>query len=423
MFAQSNRQGLAYAREGSWGATPTNNSVAVKALRFTSESLDLDKVTSRSEVIRADRMNDELTYMGRSTAGDIAGELSAGDWDDFIAAALGKSAWDSVDIYDATSTNLPLATVTLSTVGGVNFATITITTVGTMPNSYFEQAGVEPGMLLNIAGFVGASNNGWKKVYSMDPVAHSITVINDGTPAMVTESTPAHISYAGSLLRNGIDTPSFLIEKQFLDITKYCDMNGLYINTMNMDLTSMERIKLQFGFMGKDMVIGSTKWSSATTAAGTFPTMTASLSVGTIYMNGVPVTTGVKRTTFDTTNNLRKQDGIGSATPLGYGFGSFELKGSTEVYFDDITLWQEVLQHTNVAQYFDAHDASGNSYGFYIPRLNFSKGAAKNPGINQDVMLPLDWEASRDPVSNSMFLISRTYNPTTGTAIVPGWTH
>jgi hypothetical protein len=80
---------LYFAAETSFGVEPA---AALRALRFTSESLKKNTTTEQSDEISADRSTRDLIRTAVSAGGDINLELSYGTYDLFLAAAVG-GAW------------------------------------------------------------------------------------------------------------------------------------------------------------------------------------------------------------------------------------------------------------------------------------------------------------------------------------------
>lgn len=88
--AQSDRVGLAYVEESSFGVFPSGPPT-LKDLRITGETLGQDTQTTESQEIRPDRMTVETARTNISAAGDINFELSYGSFDDLLEGALCNS--------------------------------------------------------------------------------------------------------------------------------------------------------------------------------------------------------------------------------------------------------------------------------------------------------------------------------------------
>ncbi|MGP9819185.1 phage tail tube protein [Salinarimonas sp. NSM] len=85
-FAQGSRHDIAYVAESVFGTTPETPSM--KALRYTSTTLNLTKEAFVSEEIRSDRQIEISRHGNRQGAGEIGFELSYGALDDLLASAM-----------------------------------------------------------------------------------------------------------------------------------------------------------------------------------------------------------------------------------------------------------------------------------------------------------------------------------------------
>lgn len=90
-FASGSSHGLRYIKETVFGITPA--APAMKALRHTSCSIALNKDSFQSDELRRDAQISDLRHGLKQVGGDIGIELSYGEFDDFLAAAV-MGAWD-----------------------------------------------------------------------------------------------------------------------------------------------------------------------------------------------------------------------------------------------------------------------------------------------------------------------------------------
>jgi hypothetical protein len=387
MFSASNRQGLYYKAESVWGETPSGG--AFTQLRYTGETLDRAKNTAPSEVIREDRMVDELALLGYDVSGDINYELAYGVFDPFLEALL-CGTWVTIDHY-----TVPTISITVAAAGKTF----------TRAAGSFVSDGVVPGCFVKFTGFTNGGNNGEFLVASV--TATVITVV-DPTAALVDEAGSGNEGYYTAFCVNGVvDSRSFAIEKRWTDIAKFQWFNGLRASQMDMDLTAMQIIKGKFAFMGKDAVASSSTVAGSSVAASISKLMSASANVASITLNGTSLTTGIKSMKFTLDNGLRKQDIVGSQATGGIGYGGFSVKGSLEAYFEDLVMLNHVINHDDCAVTFKTPDADGNRYYWNAPKLKFTKGNPKAAGKNQDITIPIEFEAIRDSVTNSMIIITR----------------
>ena len=81
-ISDSARSQLYYLEETTWGVTPAS---AMKALRFTGETLNYDISTAQSKEIRSDRQITDLIRTDAEPGGNINFEMSYGALDDLLA--------------------------------------------------------------------------------------------------------------------------------------------------------------------------------------------------------------------------------------------------------------------------------------------------------------------------------------------------
>src|ERR1051326_6564235 len=99
--ADASRSRLLFKTESAFAEVPGSNP-ATTLLRFKSESLHHKNVTVVSDLIRSDRQRDDLVLVGVEVDGDIVTELTYGDWDWAIEAAL-CGTWSSNSLSNGTT--------------------------------------------------------------------------------------------------------------------------------------------------------------------------------------------------------------------------------------------------------------------------------------------------------------------------------
>jgi len=94
-FSDSNRVGLRFIEESTWGTTPATPTM--QALNFSSESFKSNNNTVTSDTIRDDRNVADIVVVGGGAAGDFGMELRYGDLDALLAGAL-QSTWTTTNV-------------------------------------------------------------------------------------------------------------------------------------------------------------------------------------------------------------------------------------------------------------------------------------------------------------------------------------
>jgi len=117
----------------------------------------------------------------------------------------------------------------------------------------------------------------------------------------------------------------------------------------------------------------------------------------------------VLEATFEIANNLRQQPAVGFIGAVGIGVGEFGVTGSLSTYFDNATLARDVVANAETS--FDVRfvDIANQVLLLDAPRIKFSEGSPEVPGKNQDVTVPLAYQAIRHPVFNYTLGLFRFY--------------
>lgn len=463
--ASTNSVALYINPESAWGETPSTPTM--QQIRFTSESLVFGKNVAVSETIRADRMRDQVALTSWSTSGDLNFELAYFDYDDLLAGAV-YSAWTGIQTISGTniSTNatqlldagnrfasIPVNSyvwvsgfansalnrryrVTASAAGtltvnpapaatqaagasvtvsagsvAVTMATTTLTIVAAASTITFGgSTGFNPvtatnlvaGQWVRVAGFVNSANNGVRRIAS---VSSTVITFVDSAGAAETCTNGQVITITGRTLRNSTTAKSFHIEKAFTDISQFMSFRGMIVSDFSATVTSGEVITGSFSFMGQKAVRGGATLSGSQLATNTSRMMTASSNVGTIYQNGAAITAGVREISLEIGNNLRELQQVGSLYPFALGAGFMDVSGQVEVYFENATMLDQLINHTETELSFPVTDDSGNTYVVTLPSVLFTEGYPQAGGGNDDVTIPLAFQAVRNATYNCVVQI------------------
>lgn len=388
-LASSNRAQLAFITEVTPGTTPGGNGTS---LRYTGESLDFAVQTTQSNEIRADRQVSDLIQTGASGSGGFNFELSYKEYDTLLQAALQS-------VYNSFGTN-GVFTPGVYSVGtaGAAFTASTIT----------AQTGTP---FTNIP--VGA----WIKVYKAVGTVtyYALVTAVTGTVLTVSAATPLAVfnSAAGDTITslavsNGTTQGSFSLEVGHTDINQYRLYKGFSPNKVSLSMQSGQIVTGSFDFMGMAGAISGTTSMGTVVASQTNSPMNAVTGVGTLLEGGAALTgTYMKSLSIDITNNLRGQDAIGVLGYAGIATGSVAVTGSVQVYFNDATMMNKLINNTKTSLAFYIKDNAGNAYGFNLPSVKFSSGKVNAGGLNQDTMVDLQFTAYMDATLLKTIIVSK----------------
>jgi len=387
-IADTARSQLYYSEEVTWGVTPA---IALKAMRYTGETLNYSIDTTQSKEIRSDRQITDLIRTDVEPSGNVNFELSYGAPDDLLQGAL-FNAW------------LTAVNMTGATFAAVSGAPDSFTDSG----NGFITAGIKAGQWIKSSGFTNPANNGFFQVLTV--AAGTITV--KGETALVNETAAAGRTFKGQTLRNGTTSKSYSLELAFADVTKFKSFTGMRVNTLALNLSVGEILTGVLGFLGKGSVLGSaTIGTGGPTAAPTNEVLNAVSNVAYIGEGGALFSGKLKEFSLNLNNNLRQQKAVGTLGNVGIGTGRAVVTGKLQAYFEGAAndLYTKYLAGTETSLSFRITDAANNAYIITMPRVKLTKGELTAGAADQDVMAELDFQALRHPTYDFTIQIDRGF--------------
>lgn len=394
-FAVSNLVALRYVAEVTLGTTPA--SPALKAIRFTGESLNFNIDFTSSEEIRSDRMKPDTIQVGASADGTIEGELSYGSYDDFMEGAQ-FSTWVTSGSTVSAATDISID----KTVGTPN------TYVLNSSSTDFTAQSWVVGQFVKVAGFSPAGTF-WAEITSIAASALGIRPLSDVADDASGDSvTITPMNY----LRNGVTTKPFTIQKAFTDLTapEYWNFTGAVVDSMKLMLETRSILKAEFSFISKSSAMTETQFGSASfVAANTNDVMNAVGNVAAIVFDGDP---GANQFYFnnlelEVANNVRGQEAVGTLGFIGIVPGRQEINGSLELYFENSALFDKFRAATAFSLSFMVADASGKRYIFTIPRAKYTSMEIVAGGLDEDIFAKAEFEGLVNSAGTYQFQISR----------------
>lgn len=380
---ESNRVSIRVSKETLWGETPATPVMA--KIPILSETLSHNKRVKQSDVLRSDRMKDAQVQVGVDAQGDINYELRFADFDAILEVALASV----------------FATATKTGTGGANNIAFAIAGSGVqvITGQSGDWTSFTVGAWVRVKSASQAANNGIFKI-----TAKTSTTLTIANSAGVAEATST-ATVSQKTMRNGTTKQSLLIEKQYEDLTtNFVNFRGMRVAGLSLSMQAEAIVTGTVRFMGKSGNLATATVSGSLTAPSANDSMTASLNVGSIVEGGVALSTALKSITLDLNNNPRALTGIGQSSAIGVNLGSIALTGRVEAYFEDQALLTKVYNHTSSSLEFRLTDPQGNVFVVTLAQLKFS-GNPSTPGIDQDVMLPLDYACERQSTDNYMIQI------------------
>lgn len=362
---------LAYKAESTWG-TAAGASGAQLLRRITSD-LSLTKQTYQSNEIRSDYQIADFRHGVRSVSGAIAGELSAGTWKDFIAAAVRK-AFVSVSAITGLS-------ITVASAGSVNgFATFTVSRAA---GSWLSD-GIKAGNIVRLtAGSLNAANLN-KNLLVLSAVAADLTVLPLNGVAMVAEgpvasctlSVPGKKTYVPT---TGHTDPSFTFEHYFSDLTLSEVFTGCKIGQLTIGLPPTGIATVGLDILGKDITTAGSQYFSSPTAETSTGVLAAVNGIVAVQGSPVALLTGL---TLNVKGDMQPAIVVGSNSPADMSEGRVTVDGQFMAYFSSATQRDYFVNETEISL-FGAFTSSGSAgadfVAFSMPRIKVGS-ATKDDG-------------------------------------------
>lgn len=376
---------------GTWTPihTVSGTTIAATSTAFTDSGNGLAGIPVNAYVWVSGFTNKALNRRYRVTA-SAAGSITVSP-----APAATASAGSSITIGSCSRT-VTMATTTLTIVVAASDDSITFG--GSTGFNPLTGLGIVAGQWIRTSGFSDAANNGIKRVSSVT----ATKIIFDSTAAMADETvTNGTVTcYSGRRLRNSTTSRSYHMQKAFTDVAQFMSMRGMRVGAASLAMNAGEIVTGSFSFMGKTVVRAGTTYATTEISSNTSPVMTASSHIGSILQNGTAIACGIRSLSLDIENNLRSQTQIGSTSPYGIGSGFMDVTGQLEAYFEDNTLYDQLINHTSTELSWQMTDDLGNVYVFTLPAVIFTEGYPQSGGGNDDVMIPLSYQAIRSSTYN-----------------------
>lgn len=235
---------------------------------------------------------------------------------------------------------------------------------------------------------------------SYSPVMHELI-----RAAMNQEFVP-HIDVAGEFRSYvGVGLQTYTIEKYYDELPgKFEVWTGMVLSQLTITIPAEGKATWSAVFLGRThdaTPVTSAVGSGSVAADPDNEIMSGATDFANLEFDDAPIPNLIPQSmVLDINNNARGLQGLGSLGPAEHRFGDATITGSLPVFFgvDAYALYLEALANTNKKLDHDLVDPAGNTYHIEIPTLNFTGDPPSSGGRNQDVTLPLPFEAHTDLV-------------------------
>lgn len=257
--------------------------------------------------------------------------------------------------------------------------------------------------------FATAALNDWARITAIGATALTLDNLPSGwTTDSGTGKTIRF--FFGDTIKNGTTRSSLSIERGFLDQASptYILQKGMVAGQMALNFTTEQIITGSFNLRGLSGTQGTSANGASYDAAPTQRVMSANVNVGRIAEAGSVIASPnfIRAMQVQLDNNLRPITAVGTVGAVELGAGECAVTGSLEAYFGSNALLAKLLAGT--VSNLNARAAIDNQAIIVgLPRVTFTGGSPSAAGKNQDITIPLSFQASIDTVTNAVMLCDR----------------
>jgi hypothetical protein len=343
-------------------------------------------------------------------------ESSFGSHDPLIEGAMFDNWEAAVDVNEGTSPgDNATVTVTANITSPLSASTGTISIPSASPDFF---APVRVGSFVQLSGSGSPDVDGFYLV-TAKPAIGNLTV--QPSPPV---STSGAFRVRSSGIRNGIIFKSFLIEKEFRDVAQFFAFSGMRVGVWAETIAPGAILTGNFGFQGETVVTAQASiFSSSPTVESLIATndvFNAVDNIDNVLINGVDqsATLCFTEISFSLDNQLRALPCIGQLENFDIGAGQVAVTGTLVSYFENLLLYNQFRNFTNVRLSFTATDLNGNTYLYFFPNFKLTSGEVIAGGNNTDVLASFEYTVRRDPTFGFAMGVNRFAN--TRSELLPG---
>lgn len=294
---------------------------------------------------------------------------------------------------------------------GLGSTALDFTTLGLRVGQWIKIGGTADGSTFAflVSGGAAKRANAWARIIAI--TTNKLTL--DNLPAgWITDSGTAKTIrvFFGDQIKNGVSRSSLTIERGFLGQTvpTYIVQAGMVAGQGELNYTTEQQITGSFTFQGMSGAQSTTSLDASPEPPTSNPVLSANVNVGRIAESGVAVAAPnfVRSAQITHNNNLRPITAVGNVGSVDIGDGDCQVEGTLETYFGSNALFAKLIggQPGSINL---RTTKGGQALIDAIPRATFTSGTPSAGGKNQDVMLNLAFQASKDELTSAHRIIDR----------------
>jgi len=381
-ITSTNFTSLGYEAEVTAGTTPATP--AFDQLPTTGGSPQSNLTTAVSEVIRSDRMVDDLILVDNEVSGSINYELSYDPYKPILESLLRKTG------------------VTVSFSGQI--VSVNASSHFTTTDDFTSATNLEIGQLVYIGDFVDTTIDGTYRVTSL---ASGVLGVS---PAPAADETLGAGTIDSEVFINGaeaMDTYTFCKKIEGITNTAYFYYRGCAISGISMNFETGSILSGSFDVFGR-----TEEATESEIASSTYPDypaytlMNAVNSVAEIIVEGLAATTSFSTMNLAITNNTTAAKAIGTLGAVDVADFGFEVTADIDMYFEDLIAYNKFIDSESFSVTFVLEDGDGNRLQVYMPKCKFETLEVPVDGKDNFLMLGGSLRALRDATLEYMIQFS-----------------
>jgi len=383
-ITSTNFTSLGYEAEVTAGTTPATP--AFDQLPTTGGSPQSNLTTAVSEVIRSDRMTDDLVLVDNEVSGSINYELSFDPFKPILESLLRKT----------------VVTVTFSG----QMVSVNTSSHFTTTDDFTSGTNLAIGQLVYIDSFV--TNPTINGTYRVTSLASGVLGVYPAPPFDETVASGALID--SEVFVNGaedMDTYTFCKRIEGITNTAYFYYRGCAISGINMNFETGSILSGSFDIFGRTEEATESEIASSTYPdSPAYTLMNAVSSVAEITLEGLATTAAFSTMNLNITNNTTAAKAIGTLGAVDVADFGFETTADIDMYFEDLIAYNKFIDSESFSVTFVVEDGDGNRIQVYMPKCKFETLEVPVDGKDNFLMLGGSFRALRDATLGYMIQMS-----------------
>lgn len=284
-----------------------------------------------------------------------------------------------------------------ATASGLGSTTLDFTTIGLIVGQWIKIGGSA-----NSNKFATAALNGYARVTAIAATALTLDHLPSGWTTDAGTGKAISVFF-GDTIKNGTTQTGQTFEKGFLSQSAptYILYKGMVTVQMQLNFEAKRKITGQSTYLGMSGAESTTAQDASPDAAlalASYPVFASSANVGQVSEAGSALASPnfVRSLQININNNATPIDAVDSLGPAGITGHECQVTGSMSTYFGSDSLLAKFYAGT--ASMLSIRATKGTqAIVVTLPRVIYNgDGSPQAGGKNQDVMLNLNWRASKD---------------------------